>query len=93
VGEADGKRETARSCAAWIDVENAIARIGLGLVGVPADHDLNTSCPRTEIEVLEIVKHVDIGSCQFNGDVFRKGLAPGLGIYVAAHGVDRSDVL
>ena len=65
----------------------------LGLVGMSADYDLRAGRQWIEVEVLQIVQDIDARARQINDDVFRKGLAPRLGIHVAAHGVNRSGVL
>lgn|SRR6187397_2285364 len=91
-GERNGKRKTARSGAARVDVKDAVAPAGLGLVGVPADHHLKGGGPRIDVELLQIVQDVDAGSLQLQHHVFRKRLAPRLGVYVAAYRMDRRDV-
>jgi hypothetical protein len=61
-------------------------------VGVPADHHLKARCPRIDVELLQIVQDVDADSLQLQHHVSRKGLAPSLGVYVAAYRMDRRDV-
>jgi len=60
---------------------------------MPADHDLKAGRLRIGVELLQIVQDVDAGSLQFEDDVFSKGLAPRLCVYVAAHRMDRRGVL
>lgn len=60
---------------------------------VAADHDLKARGFRIEVEPFQIVQDIDTGFRQLNDNVFWKGLAPRLGVYIAAHGMDPCGVL
>jgi hypothetical protein len=57
--ERDGQRESARACAAGIEIEDAVTPLDRGLVGVSADDYAKARGCRIEIEVGEGVQHVD----------------------------------
>ena len=57
--EADRQIETARARAPRIQIDDAIALCDLGFVGVTADHDAKTGRVGIEIQLGEVVKHVE----------------------------------
>jgi hypothetical protein len=89
--ETDGQTEAARAGAARVYIKDAIARMGFGFVGVAVDDDLETGGLRVEVELFEIVEHVDGGACELQGLSERQGFCPGLGVDIAADGVERGD--
>lgn len=92
-GEAYRQSEAARAGAAWIDVEDAVAPVRVGFVGVAGDDDLNAGGVGVEVKVFEIVQGVNGGQSEVHDRRLRKDFTPGLGIHIAADRVDRRDGL
>lgn len=74
-------------------MEDAVAPVGLGFVGVAADYDLKAGRLRITVECVPIVQHIDTGSPKLDRCLLRKGLAPRLGVHIPSHGVNRRNVL
>jgi hypothetical protein len=89
--EGEGQRETAGAGAAGVDIEDAVAPVGFGFVGVSADDDVVSGGRRIEVEFLKIVEDVDRNVVECDDFGQREGGGPGCGVHVAAHGEDRSD--
>ena len=90
-GDSDGQGEAAGTGAARVDIEAAFVPTGVGFMGVAGDHDLEAGDFGIEVELAEVVEHIDqdvLDADDFGG---WQGSSPGLGVHVAADGHDRRD--
>ena len=83
--DTDGKFEAARSGAGRIEIEDAVSDFIHGRVGVAGDDGGESGGCGIQVELFQIVEHVQRESAGFNYFVQRKSLAPGTGIDVSAN--------
>lgn len=89
--EGDREMEAFGTGAAGIDVEDTVAPVGVGFVGVAGDDDLEAGGFWVEVEVPEVVKDVDRGSGELDDFGKRECFGPRCGVDVPANGVDGSN--
>jgi len=64
----------------------------LGLMGVAADDRVEPGCLWIEVEIVEIVEHIQIEAGNFDNRGKRQLLRPRLCVHVAAYGKHGSDI-
>src|SRR5271169_1835026 len=77
--------EAAWPGAAGIEIQDAVLLFYLRLMTVAIDHNAESSCLRLQIELAEIMQHVDGQACDIDHFRFRQREPPGPGVDVAAH--------
>ena len=90
-GAGDGEGEAAGACAAGVEVQDAVAVLDGGLVGVPVEDNADACGLGVEVEVVEGVKDVDEAAGELDGLGGGKEGAGAVGVDVAADGGDRGD--
>ena len=88
--------EAPRTCAAGIEVEHAVAHLLLRNVAVAGDHNLESGGFRLQIELREIVQHVDGNAADLDDFGLRQVCAPTRLVDIAAdggHGRDGCELL
>jgi hypothetical protein len=83
--------EPARPRAPRIDEEHASAFRAARLVRMPADDDVKSGCGWVQIEIVNVVKHVDVGrACFYDGCERQRG-SPRFVVNVASDRNDRRE--
>jgi hypothetical protein len=80
--------ESPRPRAARIQVKHSIAHLLFGNVTVAADHNRESSRFGLEVQLLQIMQHIDGNTAQLNHLSFRQLATPGRFIDVSTHGGD-----
>ena len=88
---ADGKFETPRSSAAGIEIENAIPRLLPGHVAVAGNDHGESRGFGLQIELRQVVQHVDRNSSYFEHVSFWQPARPGAFVDIATHHPQRGD--
>jgi len=92
-GYGNGQGEAPGAGAARVDIEDAFVPTGVGFMGVARDDDMEAGDFGIEVELAEVVEHVDqnvLDADDFGG---WQGSSPGIAVHVAADGHDRCDGL
>ena len=89
--QGDGEMETLGSGAAGIDVNYSVLLGLYRLVGMAADHEINLSRVRAQIQVAQVVQNVECRPACLNHRGKRQFQGPWLGIDIASYGEDRSN--
>src|SRR5579864_846831 len=82
-----------RSSTARIQVQHASIETLLNLMGVAADDCVEAGGLRIEIEILEVVEHIETEARSLDNCGQRKFPRPGLRVHIAPHGENRRDKL
>ena len=76
--------ETAWAGAAWIEIQHAVLLFDLGLMAVTVDDHAESGGFRLQVELREIMKHVNRNASGFDNFGHGQPLRPGLGVDIAA---------
>ncbi len=90
--DAHRKLEPSRSRAAGIEVKDSVARLLLRNVTVAADHDPESSSFWFEIQLRQIVKHINGYAAHFENVRLWKRQSPCSLVDIAAHRSERRDI-
>ena len=83
--DTDGKLEAARSGTGRIEIEDAVSDFIHRCVGVAGDDSGESGGCGIQVELFQIMQHVQRESAGFNYFCQRKSLAPGTGIDISAN--------
>src|SRR5258708_19778068 len=83
--------ESARTCAPWIYVQDAIALTAPGFVRVTADHELKSRRLWIQIESMHIVEHINVHRSRFRHRRLWQRFSPLRGINISTHGQNGSN--
>ena len=81
-GDSDREMETLRARGTGVHVEHALSFDTDGFVRVAADHDLKTCRGGVEVEVVDIVQHVDSDAVRLRDCRGWQRIRPGVVVYV-----------
>ena len=88
LAKAHRQLESPRPGAAGIEIEHSVARLVLGNVTVAAYDNRESGGFGLEIQLRQIVQHVDGNTAQFERLGFRQLARPRTFVYIATHGSD-----
>ncbi len=83
--------EAAGTCAAGIDVEDAVFFVLSRLVGMAEEDDVNSGGGRLEVEIADVVDEVERGGGGFDDFCLPQFCRPGRGVYIPANRHDRRE--
>jgi hypothetical protein len=85
------KSKSTRSCAAGIQIQNAVSRFSTGAMSVPGNNGRKTCSPGIEVERREIVKDIQVQVSDIDNFGEWQGAGPSSRVDVAANGDRRRD--
>ncbi len=85
-GECHRQLKAARPGAPWVQVQDSRIEALLDLVGVAADYRIESRSLGFQVEIAEIVEHIEMESQGFDDSGHREFLGPGLSVHIPAHG-------
>jgi hypothetical protein len=90
-GNGGGESESERAGAAGVDVPDSGAKLLRRCVAVAADDSPNAGGRGIEVELIDVVEHVEDGVLDFDDLGFWQALCPGVFVGIAADCGDRGD--
>ena len=87
--KSDRQMESAGADASWIQVKYAVFKGLIDLMGVARNNGIDPGGLGFQVQIAQIVKHVESCTSKFDDDGCRELGRPWGGVHIPAHGKDR----